>query len=314
MDQLSWSEPSSPARPNHWPTARVIDALRELDEPTGSQLARAGEAFAKKRLRRERFTKSSWLSAQRRAVPKLYARTPTGPRAAMDPLTCAQTLLSASDEPVAVLQDLGDTVRRSRWAPERVLAAWEANDPVFGITDHSVGSEVLSEDFRLDTVLEDNFLSRTESLERFEVCGPVLATRGHLTDAHMDDPDIWNSCVSGAKAWFMADSREWSREHRVSIRHIVDVEPLDVETFLSLPGSRWAVVADGAALYCPNTYVHRVVTLERYVGIGTFCATRASAGRLLDFWRAHGSLFEADGSPGLIRGLEDAIACAGPGP
>ncbi|MBO6938218.1 MAG: hypothetical protein JJ863_24835 [Deltaproteobacteria bacterium] len=291
---------------DHWPTARVVDALCELDPEMGGQLAKAGQAFAKKRLRRERFAQDEWLSAQRRAVPKLYSDSPTPPRRSADPLRCARALLS-SDEPVAVLQDLGERVRRSDWAPERVLAAWEANDPVFGITDHSVGGAVLNQHFRMETVLAGNFLSHTDSLHRFEVCGPVMATRGHLTDAHMDDPDIWNSCVSGAKVWFMTDSREWSREYQVSVRQIVEVEPLDAETFLSLPGSRWAVVTDGAALYCPNTYVHRVVTLERYVGFGTFCATRESAARLLRFWREHGSLFEADGSPGLIDGLDEAF-------
>jgi len=290
----------------HWPTARVIDTLCELDRPTGTQLAKAGRRFAKKRLRRERFTRRSWLSAQRRGVPKLYSSSPTRPHEPMDDLAHARALLSLSDAPtVAVLRDMGE--RRSQWTPQRVLDAWQADDPAFGITDHAVGGAALSAHVRMNTVLENNLLSHEDALDRFEVCGPILATRGHITDAHMDDPDIWNSCVSGAKAWVMADIREWSRQFQLSVRRILDAEPLDVETFLSLPGSRWAVVTDDTALYCPNTYVHRVVTLERYVGIGTFCATPESAPRLLDFWHEHGSQWEADGAPGLIQGVEAAL-------
>lgn len=273
-------------------TAAVIEQMSRIDPLAPCPNVRA---FAAKRVRLRPFSLTDFRRAQAKGVPRLYQTTPTPPRASYRrPRSMVRRLFGKEDaQRFAVIQDFEQKVTRSHWKGANIARRWNEGSRVFAVTDHSDAVSVKSA-FCWDLVTKQNFLSR-DGLRRFEVCGPVLATSGHLTASHVDDPDIWNSCLSGRKLWYLMDATDWAKHEGVNNETLLDSIHFDFETFMKIPSSRWAIVEEGNAFYCPNRYAHRVVTLDRYIGAGTFMVTPESRTRLLRYWARHGTQWARSG-------------------
>jgi hypothetical protein len=72
---------------------------------------------------------------------------------------------------------------------------------------------------------------------------------------------------------------------------VSDRAAFTIEAFLSVPGSRWFVVEPGQTLFLPGHMAHKVVTLENYLGVGSFFVTPASYLRTLERWTQHTPLW-----------------------
>jgi hypothetical protein len=120
----------------------------------------------------------------------------------------------------------------------------------------------------------------------------VISSKGNLTDIHADDCDGTNHCFLGRKLWLA-----WDRiEGRAVGFQDVDRDPIcdqaafDLEAFLSLPSSRWFTVGPGQTLFLPGSLAHKVITLEHYLGVGSFHVALPSYLRSLERWVVYDTL------------------------
>jgi hypothetical protein len=120
----------------------------------------------------------------------------------------------------------------------------------------------------------------------------VVSSAGAFTDSHSDDPDGSNHCFVGKKLWLVWDTLEGLS------RGLEDVErctltsraSFSISKFLSIPGSRWFTVEPGQTLFLPGHLTHKVITLEPYLGVGSFFVMLPSYLHTLLRWSRHSPL------------------------
>jgi hypothetical protein len=191
----------------------------------------------------------------------------------------------------------GRSRRRCRMRIPEVMRRWEGGRAILGVTDLHF-RETNFDDVIDTTALSDfNVLcndpeSGGDFKEMIEMMTLVISSRGNLTDTHADDCDGTNHCFLGRKLWLA-----WDRiEGRAVGFQDVDRDPVcdqaafDLETFLTLPSSRWFTVEPGQTLFLPGSLAHKVLTLEHYLGVGSFHVALPSYLRSLERWVVYDTL------------------------
>jgi hypothetical protein len=133
-----------------------------------------------------------------------------------------------------------------------------------------------------------------------EMLTMVVSSAGTFTDSHTDDPDGTNHCFVGRKLWLV-----WDTFLGMSL-NLGDAERCQIDTgrvpfsmsgFLGVPGSSWFIVGPGQTLFLPGHLTHKVVTLDAYLGIGSFFVMLPSYFRTLKRWTEHTPLWALDAPP-----------------
>jgi hypothetical protein len=154
-----------------------------------------------------------------------------------------------------------------------VLNRWSRAKTVFGVTDlHYIGTRF---DACMDTSALNDFNLLPRGTAGFQSQDSlVISSEGAVTDSHSDDHSGSNHSFVGAKLWLMWDTlegfkyglEEWER---------CDVRgraAFDVSTFLGMRTSLWILIGPGQTMFIPAHLTHKVITLERYLGLGSFHA------------------------------------------
>jgi hypothetical protein len=115
---------------------------------------------------------------------------------------------------------------------------------------------------------------------------------------------------SGCKLWLAWDTFEGRRAGLQDCERdpVHDTARFDIDTFCRLPSARWWTVEPGQTLFLPGKLTHKVVTLERYIGIGSFYVAPSSCLDSLSRWYVHGPLWSIEDRKGENAGLVDEIA------
>jgi hypothetical protein len=180
-------------------------------------------------------------------------------------------------------------LRRIR-VPE-VIRRWQDGRSIVGVTDlhfretkfdEVIDTTALS-DFNVlcnDAEFGDDFKAMIEMMTL------VISSKGNMTDTHADDCDGTNHCFVGRKLWLAWDRIEGKAAgfQDVDRDPICDQAAFDLETFLALPSSRWFTVEPGQTLFLPGNLAHKVITLEHYLGVGSFHVALPSYLRSLERW------------------------------
>jgi hypothetical protein len=126
-----------------------------------------------------------------------------------------------------------------------------------------------------------------------EMLTMVVSSAGALSDSHSDDPDGSNHCFRGRKLWLVWDTFVGlSRDlEDVSRCEVSTYAAFNIESFLSVPGSRWFTIESGQTLFLPGHLTHKVVTLDDYLGVGSFFVMLPSYLRTLIRWTRHTPLW-----------------------
>jgi hypothetical protein len=174
---------------------------------------------------------------------------------------------------------------------EELLRRWISGRARVNVTDlHIRGTKVLRS---IDCSSLSDFSILAEArgaVGEEEMLTMVVSSAGTFTDSHTDDPDGSNHCFIGRKLWLV-----WDTFLGLS-RKLEDVERCRLYTrdaafsmsgFLSVPGSCWFVVEPGQTLFLPGQLTHRVITLESYLGVGSFFVMLPSYLRTLARWTEH---------------------------
>ena len=138
----------------------------------------------------------------------------------------------------------------------------------------------------------------SEELALQEMMTLVVSSAGTFTDSHSDDPDGSNHCFVGEKLWLAWDTFEGKAAglEDLSRDDVSGRAAFDMRAFLSLRSSCWFVVSDGQTLFLPGSLTHKVVTLQPYLGVGSFFVAFAGGLETLMRWYEHGPLWVRESS------------------
>lgn len=207
----------------------------------------------------------------------------------------------------------GPNGTRRRLAIAELLRRWQSGRHVVSITDLHVRGTSLERDIDTTELSGFNLLPLgSEDMQRQEMMTLVVSSRGNVTDSHSDDPDGSNHCFVGRKLWLAWETFEGQRAglEDCSRDAIHQRAHFDLATFAGLRSAKWWTVGPGETLFLPGRLSHRVVTLDSYIGIGSFYCTPASCLENLSRWYQHGALWELDDPKGENAGLVDEITLA----
>jgi hypothetical protein len=195
----------------------------------------------------------------------------------------------------------GATGVRRRLTLAQIAAKWRADRTRFGVTDLHIRGTKMEDVIAPDVLSRFNLLPHSSpGAQAQEMFSFVISTRGHVTDSHSDDPDSSNYCFTGRKLWLVWDTYEGATHGLQDVERI----PLssrahfDMEAWLNLRSARWFLVNAGETLFLPAHLTHKVITLERYIGVGGFFIALPNCLRLMAHWIARGPLWSKRDSTG----------------
>lgn len=203
---------------------------------------------------------------------------------------------------------VGPSGRETRLPIREIMRRWSGRRAIVGVTDLHIRDTRVEEVIDTSCLSDFNILiSGSDDLASEEMMTLVIASAGNVTDSHSDDPDGTNHCFIGKKLWMAWDTFEGLAAGLQDVERldVYGVARFDMNRFLSLKSSRWFVVSTGQTLFLPGSLTHKVLTLEPYLGVGSFHVGLPSALDSFTRWIAHGPLWSLNDRKGENAGLVD---------
>jgi hypothetical protein len=198
---------------------------------------------------------------------------------------CAR--LFPKDEKVRVRA--GPSHQRSYLSTPELIRRWNGKRAIVNITDLCVRKTPLTRLIDTTRLSAFNLIprSRRADIQSLELLTLVVSAANGLTDSHTDDLDGSNHCFVGRKLWLVWDELAGLAKGLEDVERctVLDRAAFDMDVFLSLPSARWFVISEGQTLFLPANYAHKVVTLEHYLGIGSFFVMLPDYLRTLIYWQ-----------------------------
>jgi hypothetical protein len=194
---------------------------------------------------------------------------------------------------------------------DELLRRWATGWASVSVTDlHIRGTNVIRE-IDCSRLSDFNLLAEARgAIREQEMLTMVVSSSGTFTDSHSDDPDGSNHCFLGRKLWLVWDtflglSQKLEDVERSGIRR--KQAAFGMSRFFSVPGSRWFIVESGQTLFLPGHFTHKVITLDDYLGVGSFFVMLPSYLRTLVRWMERTPLWALRRSPEHRLSLVDQI-------
>ncbi len=205
----------------------------------------------------------------------------------------------------------GPSGNRVRLPIREFLRLWEGRRAVVSVTDLHFRETKLAKFIDVAPLSDFNLLLLgSNDMAEQEIMTLVVSAAGNLTDSHSDDPDGSNHCFCGLKLWLVWETFEGLAAGLEDVERVevTTKAAFSMKTFLSLPTARWFLVSEGETLFLPGRMSHKVVTLEHYVGVGSFFVALPSCLPTLIRWYTRGPLWADDGPGNDKFRLVDEIA------
>jgi hypothetical protein len=206
---------------------------------------------------------------------------------------------------------VGRSRRRRYLSVAELVRRWASSRHIVSVTDLHIRGTMLERMIDTSALSQFNlFLLGSDTLQVQEMMTMVISSAGNVTDSHSDDPDGSNHCFVGRKLWLAWDTFE-GREvglEDCSRDLVKERAHFDLSKFAKLSSARWWTVESGETLFLPGRMTHRVITLEPYIGIGSFYCTPVSALENLSRWCTHGALWSLDDAEQENENLVSEIA------
>ena len=281
-----------------WQTAAALD-------PTLTVRARDWPALLRKRLRSEPSSRAGLFSRMAAGRPVVFSDFPV---VVSKPLV--ELIRTGFPRSQTARVQMGPSRRRGHLPVPELMRRWAAGRARVSVTDLHIRGTRLEQAIDVGSLSDFNLLIRgSEAMAYQEMMTLVISSRGNVTDSHSDDPDGSNHCFTGRKLWLAWET------FAGRARGLQDVErdevegqaAFDLRTFLSVPGSRWFTVSTDETLFLPGKLTHKVVTLEPYIGVGSFYVALPSCLETLIRWNLRGPLWSLADPDGERAGLVDEI-------
>lgn len=205
----------------------------------------------------------------------------------------------------------GPTGVRRELTLQQIAQKWRLNRTQFGITDLHIRKTNMEEIIDLDELSAFNILCHSSVRARAqEMFSFVISSRGYVTDSHSDAPDSSNFCFVGKKLWFSWDTYEGIGAGLQDVERMAVPEKarFEMERWLSLRSARWFLVSPNETLFLPSHLTHKVITIEPYIGVGSFFIALPNCLRMLSHWIIRGPLWSKRDSTGHSDELIGEIA------
>lgn len=206
---------------------------------------------------------------------------------------------------------VGPRQQRTRLGVHELLRKWRNRRSLVSVTDLHIRGTPLERHIDTAQLSAFNLLPLgSEDLQRQEMMTLVIGARGNVTDSHSDDPDGSNHCFLGRKLWLAWETFEGIRVGLQDCERglVTGRARFNLDRFCELQSARWWTVEPGETLFLPGKLTHKVVTLEAYMGIGSFYVSPVSCLDSLSRWYLHQPLWSLDDRKGENAGLVDEIA------
>ena len=176
-----------------------------------------------------------------------------------------------------------------------LAAKWKRDRARINVTDFHF------RDTSIEEVIDTSRLSRfnlypcsTEQTSWLEMMTLVVSSSKGFSDSHSDDSDGSNHCFTGKKLWLAWDTRQGLAAGLQDLdqQKINGKCAFDLEAYLSLPSACWFTIESGQTLFMPGHLTHKVLTLEPYLGVGSFYLTYPNLLRTLTRWLSHTTNWE----------------------
>jgi hypothetical protein len=276
-----------------WARAQRIDRTLRLSEKHYAELAR-------RQVRPVAFSRQALFSSMAEGMPVVFSDVSVpvrweherGTRQAVQ-----DNLRAGYPEDKKFRIRLGrDGYRREGLCIDDLLLRWNGSRGLVNVTDlHLRRSKRLFKSIDCSALSDFNLLVGARKPARAEeMLTMVVSSAGVFSDSHSDVPDGSNHCFVGKKLWLVWDTFEGLA------RNLEDVErsetrgehaSFSISAFLSVPGSRWFTIDAGQTLFLPGHLTHKVITLEDYLGVGSFFVMLPSYWRTLLRWTEHTPLW-----------------------
>jgi hypothetical protein len=182
----------------------------------------------------------------------------------------------------------------TRLPVREIMRRWQGGRAIVGVTDLHIRETKVEEVIATGALSDFNTLIRgSAELALQEMMTLVIASPGNVTDSHSDDPDGTNHCFFGRKLWLAWDAFEGMAAgiEDVERQEVHGQASFDMAKFLRLKSACWFFVATGETLFLPGNLTHKVLTLEPYLGVGSFHIGLPGSLDSLTRWIYHGPLW-----------------------
>jgi hypothetical protein len=293
--------------------AQTWDHARQID-PTLMASPRQLKALASRELRPVAFSRNLLFSSMAKGKPVLFKDLPV-PVRGEDKLGPREALLRALDEGFSrrsrVLVRCGPSGKLTRIPVAELVRRWASSRARVSVTDLHIRGTPLTKTIDCSCLSDFNILAEAGgAVAEQEMLTMVVSSAGVFTDSHTDDPDGSNHCFVGRKLWLV-----WDTFSGLS-HNLEDCERIAIETkqaafsisgFLSVPHSRWFFVEPNQTLFLPGHLTHKVITLDDYLGVGSFFVMLPSYLRTLARWTERTPLWALTLPPDRRLDLVDKI-------
>ena|ERR1043165_3256070 len=273
-----------------WAEAQKID-------PTLKATPRELKALRRRRLQAVPFSREALFGAMAPGEPILFSDFPVpvrGERRSGVRDAVLRALCTGLPQDQKIRVRCGASGTKKYISRDDLLRRWQARRGRVNVTDlHIRGTQVVRS-IDCSNLSDFNLLARAPGeAGREEMLTIVMSSAGTFTDSHSDDPDGSNHCFAGKKLWLA-----WDTFRGLSL-NLQDVErtkvagqaAFSISAFLSIRGARWFTVETGQTLFLPGHLTHKVVTLEEYIGVGSFFVMLPSYLRTVHRWTVHTPLW-----------------------
>jgi hypothetical protein len=178
--------------------------------------------------------------------------------------------------------------KRVRYLPiSEVIDKWEKGRGLISANDIFYRTEGFDRVFDCSAIASFNILpTAPPRIQYLEVATMLMGTKGCMTDSHSDDPDGCNYCIRGRKFWLVWDRKEGQANGLADCEHdyVYAQAKFDLTKFANLRSARWFTLSQGQTLFLPGNHTHKVITIERYLGISSFYVGLPNALSSLSRW------------------------------
>jgi hypothetical protein len=211
-----------------------------------------------------------------------------------DASNCIIERIAASSDEATYTVTMGADGRRVKLRPCEISKLWHQQTDVFGITDLYIRNTFMEELINPSCLSNFNMLLKASRAARAqEMFSFVISAEGMVTDSHSDDPDSSNTCLEGRKLWIFWDTYTGLAAGLQDAERLLlrTIPRFDIKVWLSLPSARWCIVGPNDTLFLPANFTHKVITLERYLGVGGFYVSLPNCLSLIADWIYRGPLW-----------------------
>lgn len=185
----------------------------------------------------------------------------------------------------------GPSSRRCKVRVRELVQRWKRERAIISVTDLHFRYTPFERMVDISCLSDFNILCSDrkfgpELIHKLEMMTLVLSSKGNITDNHTDDCDGSNHCFVGKKLWLAWDRMEGlARGFEDVDRDVVYGHArFNIKDFIAMPSARWFIVDQNKTLFLPGNLTHKVITLEPYIGLGSFHVALPSYVRSLRRW------------------------------